>query len=359
MNKFLWVLYIGVIGTAAVIGSIYFIWWVRSLYMLKRAGPRKLRAHRKTIWRDPGIVERLDFRSGPGGRDKAPAPPFHFLEEHSSGSNPCLSVSDAKGRIWRVKWGDEVRSETFAVRVVWAAGYHAETTYFVSEGRIEGAGSLARARSCVGEDCSFKDARFELDDRSVKKLFDEHGWAWNDNPFVGTRELNGLKIIMMLLSNWDNKDIRDVARGSNTAIFQHSLSDGIVEARYLIIDWGATMGRWGTVGFRQKWDSAAYEAQTPDLVKGVEDGFVKWGYLGQRTEDATEGISVEDVRWLCRYVGRVTDNQIREGLIASGATDEEVESFTRAFRDRVNLLKRIGETGEASESRASPPTSNA
>ncbi|MGI9105024.1 MAG: hypothetical protein ACR2G4_02120 [Pyrinomonadaceae bacterium] len=29
------------------------------------------------------------------------------------------------------------------------------------------------------------------------------------NTFVGSRELNGLKIMLMLTSNWNNKDVRD------------------------------------------------------------------------------------------------------------------------------------------------------
>lgn len=43
-------------------------------------------------------------------------------------------------------------------------------------------------------------------------------WSWNANPFVGTHELNGLKILMMLTSNWDAKDARD-GEGSNTAVY--------------------------------------------------------------------------------------------------------------------------------------------
>ncbi len=86
--------------------------------------------------------------------------------------------------------------------------------------------ALQRARACISDDATFRDARFELDEAGVVKHFDEHSWAWNDNPFVGTRELNGLKIVIMLLSNWDNKDVRDVARGSNTAIFEHHIARG-------------------------------------------------------------------------------------------------------------------------------------
>lgn len=347
MPTLLKIISIAIIGTAAIISCIYTVWWAISLYKIKQAGRAPLLTRRKTIWRDPGAVERLDFRDGPGARGGAPTPPFQFVEEHSTGSNPCLSVTDAKGRRWRVKWGDEVQSETFAIRLAWAAGYYVESAYFISQGHIEGVGALDRARDCVREDCTFKDARFELDEDDVEKLFDEHGWAWNDNPFVGTKELNGLKIMLMLTSNWDNKDVRDVARGSNTAIFQHRLPGGGIEARYLIIDWGASMGKWGSVVFRGKWDSEGYESQTPDFVKGVENGMVKWGYVGQRTEEATDGISIEDVRWLYQYVGRITDEQIRDGLLASGATDEEVESFTRAIRERINQLKRVSEYGDA------------
>jgi len=35
------------------------------------------------------------------------------------------------------------------------------------------------------------DARFELDERGVVKHFDAHGWAWDDNPFVGTERREG------------------------------------------------------------------------------------------------------------------------------------------------------------------------
>ncbi len=210
-----------VIGVASIVlGSVvvHLAWQAIGAWRISRAGPRPLAAVRHVLWRDPGAVETFDISSGPGGAEYTPMAPFTFLEEHHGGSQPCVSVRDARGRRWRVKWGEEVRSETFAVRLVWACGYFAETTYFVAEGRIEEVRDLQRARSCIDDQCRFVDARFELDDPAVKKLFEEHGWAWNDNPFVGTRELQGLKVLVMLLSNWDTKDRRDVARGSNTAI---------------------------------------------------------------------------------------------------------------------------------------------
>jgi hypothetical protein len=164
-------------------------------------------------------------------------------------------VRDAHGRLWRVKWGHEVKPETFAVRLAWACGYFAEVTHYVAEGRIEGATGLGRARDCLDDDGRFHDARFELEDRSVRMLFNEHSWSWHDNPFVGTKQLSGLKIVIMLLSNWDTKDRRDVSRGSNTAIFEYTVSRWAREARYLITDWGGAMGKWGaTIVSRGRWD---------------------------------------------------------------------------------------------------------
>ena len=109
----------------------------------------------------------------------------------------------------------------------------------------------------------------------------------------------------MLISDWDNKDQRDVARGSNTAIYVTRVSRWTREAQYLIVDWGGSMGRWGdTVVTRGRWDAEGFAAQTPQFVTGVANGFVQFGYTGQRTGDARANILVEDVRWLCRYLGR-------------------------------------------------------
>ena len=333
----------GAAGTALVIWGLRMTWLAIGLYRIRRAGPRRLSANGHAIWRDPGDTAALTLTDGPGRETTGPpVPPFTFIEEHLTGSQPCVSVNDGRRNRWRVKWGEEVRSENFAVRLVWACGYFAETTYFIERGTITGATGLQRAGTCIGEDCSFSDARFELDDPAVRKHFEEHSWAWDDNPFVGTPELHGLKILVMLLSNWDTKDRRDVARGSNTAIFEHRTGRRRREARYLITDWGGSMGRWGSnIVTRGRWDPEGFAAQTPQFVTGVEDGLVRFGYAGQRTADVADGISVEDVRWLCRRLAAVTDGQLREALRASGASRDEEDRFAQLLRERIAQLGRI------------------
>ena len=330
-------------AVAIAVGSyiVHGAWNTLGAWRVHRAGPRRLSSYTHLIWRDPGDVAALDLADGPGGVEGRPVPPYEFVEEHAGGSQPCVTVRDGRHRRWRVKWGNEVNSETFAVRIVWACGFFAETTHYVAEGTMSGVTNLQRAASSVDDRGRFSAARFELDDTAVRKHFEEHSWAWNDNPFLGSRELQGLKIVTMLLSNWDTKDRRDVARGSNTAIFEHATAAGR-EARYLITDWGGSMGSWGAnIVTRGRWNPEAFAAQTPQFVSAVEEGVVKFGYAGQRTEDVASGITPQDVQWLCGYLGQLTDAQIDAALLASGASHDEGEQFRSALRDRINQLHRV------------------
>ena len=325
-------------GVVATVWAVHFVWRVRGQWKIRRAGPRRLSAIRHRLWREPSHADAADLRFGPGGRDGVPEPPFAFVEEHLTGSQPCVAVRDARDRLWRVKWGHEARPESFAVRLAAACGYFAEVTHYVPSGAITDVGELSRARQCIDEGGRFCEARFELEDRSIRMLFDEHSWAWDDNPFVGTKQLSGLKIVNMLLSNWDTKDRRDVARGSNTAIFEVRAPWGR-EARYLITDWGGAMGRWGSnLVSRGRWDAAGFEAQTPQFVTGVRDGWVNFGYQGQRTAEIARDITVEHVEWFYRYAKRLKEPALHQALLVCGATEDEATAFARALVERIRQL---------------------
>jgi hypothetical protein len=339
----LWTAMVVVGGIAARI-AIGALWRGVGAYRVRKAGPRRLRARHHVLWRDPGPIAQRDLRYGPGGAAYVPVAPFTFVEEHATGSQPCVSVIDARGRRWRVKWGHEARVEAFAVRFAWACGYFAEVTHFVSCGAIDGVPALQRAAGCVElPGGRFVDARFELDDPAVRKLFEEHSWSWDDNPFVGSRELDGLKIVVMLLSNWDTKDRRDVARGSNTAIFEHRVGRWPRthhEARYLLTDWGGAMGKWGTnIVTRGRWDVDGFEAQTPQFVAGIDDGRVQFGYTGQRTQDIAGNIPTAHARWFHTIACGFTERQLADGLVASGATQQEAERFAHALMSRLAQLE--------------------
>jgi hypothetical protein len=294
-----------------------------------------LRQGQSALWHDPGDVEHLDFRYGMGGADAEPKPPYTFVEEDLSGSTPKVKVKDADGRNWVLKFGQEASPEVFGTRLAWAVGYYVEPSYFVPEGTIEGVGGLTRARKDVDEKGHFEAARFQL--RFKEPRFLKYAtWSWDENPFLGTPELGGLKVLMMLLSNWDNKDARDAeSRGTNTAIFQ---SGNLL--LFFIDDWGATMGRWGKYLTRSKWNAKNFLDQSPRFVR-MENGELRWGYVGQHSSLLAKDIRPGDIAWLMQYLGRVTDDQLRAGLLASGASEEETAVYVRALRMRIGQLQAI------------------
>lgn len=299
----------------------------------------------KLLWQEPGRIERVDFSQAAGGAAIKPQPPFHFVTEDMGGTSPKVVVRDGAGVQWRVKGGLEVKSESFVTRLVAALGYYAEPTYFVPAGRTEGVTELKRAAGFIAADGSFSNASFELRDPSLKFLPDEH-WSWDKNPFAGTQELKGLKVLMMLVSSWDNKDSRDRRLSSNTSVLERS-HNGRIEWTYFVNDWGQTLGGWGPELKPKGWVCATFAAQTPLFVQGTDGQHVRFGFSGIHTDDFKNDITVEDVRWLMRYLGRITDAQVRAGLGASGATAAEVACFAKALRERIDQLRRVVSTSTA------------
>ncbi|MBL8213179.1 MAG: hypothetical protein JNK87_20850 [Bryobacterales bacterium] len=276
---------------------------------------------RTVLWRDPGKVEALDLYHGPLGRGAIPKPPFRYVEKNGSGTNEKIIVRDARGRTWEAKLGPEAKPEAFATRLAWALGYHSDRTWLVPEGSIDSR--------------PFRDARFELR-MSGWKYRPDLAWTWKNNPFTGRPELNGLRILVMLLSDWDNKDPRDI--DSNNGVLESPSHRLLV---YFVADWGASLGKWGNIFTREKWDCEGFTQQSREFVKRNADGTLDWAYRGKHAGDFRKDIRVEDVRWLMRYLGRLRDQQIRDALRAAGASPQDTGCFTAALRDRINQLRRV------------------
>jgi hypothetical protein len=163
------------------------------------------------IWADRGDIASLNLMLGIGSEEGKPKPPFAFDKEDITGTNPKIKVIDANGVKWNVKFDEEVHAEVAASRVVWAAGYMVEESYFVPSGQVSGVTGLGRAKKFVGADGSFTNGMFEKRPDNIARR--RNPGPWESNPFRGTKELSGLAILNALLNNWDAKSVNNNVLG--------------------------------------------------------------------------------------------------------------------------------------------------
>jgi len=304
-------------------------------------GDRLVRASRQPIlWRDPGAIASRNVFYGPGGRDHQPRPPFRFVKEDLDGTNPKFVVRDRDGVRWKVKLGAEARPETAAARLVWAAGYFADEDYFLPKLRVSGMPRrLHRGQNFISPDGSIRYALLKRQPPGQKKT---GIWRWDQNPFAGSRELNGLKTLMALLNNWDLK-------AENNAIREEG-----PDLVYLVSDLGATFGRAGIPGphLAEKGTLPAYEnsgfirkvhAATVDFRSPAFPGpifvFDPPVFISRiRLERVGRGIPRNDARWLGRILAGLSQRQIEDAFRAAGYFPHEVEGYSKIIGERIAEL---------------------
>lgn len=280
------------------------------------------------LWRDPGPIETLDLFWGSGAEARAPKPPFTFVEENLKGTVAKVVVEDSSGSTWDVKLaGEESHPEVVANRLLWALGYPAQEMYFVHEGTIRGVKDLKRAAQFVKRDGQFAAARFR---RRSADISESGGWALASNPFVGTRELSGLVILMALINNWDTADTK------NQEILTVKTASGSTEQWYVAQDLGASFGRFkGPQGTPIKWNLA--EFLKGGLVAKVDGDTIVLDYQAFGTPPTT--VPLEHARWFASLVSRLTDTQLRAALKAGGATEAEAAGYSQKLAAKIGELK--------------------
>jgi hypothetical protein len=292
------------------------------------------------LWRHPGDIAARDLRYGPGSEERLPKGSLRFLKEELGGAEPKFDVEDEQGVRWRVKPGWEARPETAATRLLWAVGYFADEDYFLPEASVAGMPKLTRGQEHVSPDGLVRNARWERREGRNKI----GSWNWSKNPFVGTKELNGLRVMMALMNNWDIKD-------ANNAIYEESG----VEHRYLVSDIGATFGRSGNTFRRTKDNLKHYReskfirettathvdfflASEPHPLNAVI--FPHWIGLRKR-EKVVKGIPREHARWIGQLLSQLSEAQIRDCFRAAGYSPEEVDGFTAELQERIQALNQL------------------
>ena len=292
----------------------------------KKGGKKKKEAPpagTPVLWRGHADVSTLDLLAGPGGEEMRPQAPFAFVEEEKGGFSKKYRVRDARGRVWVAKIGVEAQPETAVTRLVWAAGYIPEITYLFPQATIEGKGT-------------FENVRFEARPENTKRYGE---WRWADNPFKGTRELQGLKVMMALVENWDLKD-------DNNRILAVT-GEGGTELHYVVSDLGATVGKTGGQGgLMARLRQIKGSRNNPEdfandrFVEGVEGGRVRFSFEGKNKEIMRD-VTVEQAQWLGGILSRLSDKQLEDAFRAANYSDADVRLLAAAVRGRINQLAAV------------------
>jgi len=271
---------------------------------------------RAVMW-EPVNTSSLDMFEGAGGPEMRPdLSSIKFIKEEKKGHNKKFRISDGSGRIWVAKLGREAQPETAATRLLYGLGYKTEITYLVPTLTIPGKGT-------------FKNVRLEARPENAKRVGE---WKWASNPFVGTKELQGLKMMMVFLTNWDVLDLQ------NEIVH----TDG--ENQYIVSDLGSTFGKLGNNNlpvvyrFGRKVGSPKSYARTK-FVKEVERGEVRLAYKGKNRK-LFKSFTIAEARWLSSQLSHLSDDQIRDAFRAANYSPADIDIYTQAVRRKINELER-------------------
>ena len=282
------------------------------------------------MWERPSDISSRDLFLGPGGTNMRPdLRRITFLKEEKGGYSKKYRVRDGSGREWVVKIGKEAQSETSAIRLLWGVGYLTEVNYLVPRVTIPGKGT-------------FTNVRFEARPQQWDRVGE---WRWKTNPFVGTPEYQGLKIMMALINNWDLKD-------SNNVIIQTG-RNGNAELRYIISDLGATFGHASTTPIfwrltRSRNNPSKY-VKTKFLEKVKGDRVVL--HFGGKNRGLMKNLTVRDAQWLSSWLARLSDQQLRDAFRAANYRPDQINMLARAVRERSEELRSLRPAPEVSRLR--------
>ena len=271
------------------------------------------------LWHAPDDIESRNLLLGAGGEAMKPdLSRVTFVAVKEGGWSTKYRVLDGEGNDWVAKLSTEAQPETAANRLVWAAGYETEIVYLVPELEIVGKGK-------------FKNVKLEARPKKVKRT---GYWPWDGNPFVGKPEFQALKIMMVLINNWDMKD------DNNAILARKDKTDS--ERRYIISDLGATFGKTGGAFSRSRNKPSDYVKSA--FVKGVRGHVIDFNYSG-KNQQLFANLTVADAHWLAGWLGRLSDEQIRDAFRAANYSPTEVEMLTGAVRARINTLANLSAGG--------------
>ena len=257
-----------------------------------------------------------DLFWGVGGEHLAPdtSLTYKVLEVKRGGFSMGLTVEGPDKRKWSAKMPPEAPTELVASRLLWAVGYHQPPIYYVGKWNADGAPDPNPQLP----------ARFRESKPKLHGLDADGIWSYYRNPFVGTKELNGLLVLQVMLGNSDLKD-------EQNALYKLKEPFEGATRWYVARDLGQSFGRTGVID-APRGDIKVFE-ETP-FIKGVAGGFVRFEYRGRHGR-LIDHMTPDDVHWICEKLQRISDTQWDDAFRSGGYNAQTAARFIKRFKQKI------------------------
>jgi hypothetical protein len=271
-------------------------------------------AQRAELWVEP--EGNRDLFWGVGGKRLAPDPAARYtvIEIKRGGFSRGYTVIGPGDREWSAKFPPEASTEVVASRLFWAVGFHQPPIYYLAEWQAEKAPSPNPQLP----------ARFREKKPDLHGLDTDAAWSYYENPFVNSRQLNGMLVLHAMLGNSDLKD-------EQNALYTLEKPYEGASRWYVARDLGQTFGRTGVLD-PPRGDVDVFE-QTP-FIRGVSGGKVRLEYHG-RHQALFQNITPGDVRWICDRLGALSHRQLEDAFRAGGYPKSLADRFIRRLKQKI------------------------
>ena len=272
-----------------------------------------------SLWVEPSSLATVDVYNGPWGAENAPDPKdtYTLVELKHTGVNLGMTVKDSKGREWSVKQpfpgnlDSEAPVEVAVSRLLSAIGYHQPAVYHLPAFTLKD--DLGKHVEIGG--------RFRLKTDRLKEV---GVWDWASNPFVGTREYQGLIVLLTMFNSTDLKN-------SNNSLYERRNGD-LVEQWYVARDIGSA---FGDTHFMSPRKNHVESFETLPFILGVNNGFVEFAYKGWYKNLLKDRITPEEVAWASNLLGGLSDQQMRDAFRAANYEPEIANRFIARLREKI------------------------
>jgi hypothetical protein len=273
-----------------------------------------------SMWVEPKDIAKRDLYYGPWGGTNAPDPNdvYELVEMKHSGVNLGMTVKDSKGREWSVKQpypgnlDSEAPVEVVVSRLLSGIGYHQPPVYYLPAFTLK---DDFGSKVTIG-------GRFRPKLPELKEVSD---WDWAKNPFVGSKEYQGLIVALVMFNSTDMKN-------SNNSLYE--LKDGdLVQQWYVARDVGSALGDTQRMAPRKN-HIESFE-QMPFILGVNENGFIDFAYNGWYRNLVEDRIKPADVAWIMNQFAKLSDKQMKDAFRAAAYDPDLAERFVAKIREKI------------------------